>query len=140
MDDSLKAARSVAASGLHAQSLRMRVVSENLANAQSTAATAGGEPYARKSISFAEVLSTAEGVSRVTVAGIERDKTGFQSVYDPGHPAADQDGFVLKSNVNMISEVADMREASRSYEANLQVLRQVREMSSATIELLRSGR
>jgi len=140
MDDPLKVARTVGASGLHAQSHRMRVISENLANAQSTAAVAGGEPYARKTISFTELLSDADGVSRVGVAGIDRDNTGFQSVYDPGHPAADQRGYVLRSNVNMISEIADMREATRSYEANLRVIQQVRDMSAATIDLLRNGR
>lgn len=138
MDDPLKAAVSVAASGLNAQATRMRVVSENLANAQSTADVAGGEPYARKTISFSEVLGANEGVSRVRISGIDRDQSSFRSVHEPGHPAADEDGFVLRSNVNTVSEVADMREATRSYEANLQVIKQARQMIESTIGLLRN--
>ena len=140
MSDPLKIAGSVAASGLNAQALRMRVVSENMANAQSTASTAGGEPYARKTISFAEALEGAGSVSRVRVVGIEKNDRGFPTVYDPGHPAANEDGYVQKPNVNVISEMADMREASRSYEANLQVVRQSGQMVLATIDLLKGGR
>ncbi len=138
MSDALQAALSVAASGLHAQSKRLRVVSENLANAQSTAAAPGGEPYARKVISFAQRIDEAANVSRVKIAGIDKAETPFRLVHDPGHPAADDKGNVLMPNVNMLSEVADMKEASRSYEANLQVVKQARDMIMSTIDLLRS--
>lgn len=140
MADALQAALSVASSGLHAQSKRLRVVSENLANANVTAETPGGEPFARKVISFAHTVDEAAGVSRVRIAGIEKHEDPFRLVHDPGHPAADDKGNVLLPNVNMLSEVADMKEASRSYEANLQVMKQARDMISATIDLLRTGR
>ena len=140
MADALQAALSVAASGLHAQSKRLRVVSENLANAQSTGVAPGEEPFSRKVISFAQTIDDVAGVSRVKIAGIEKDETPFRIVHDPGHPAADDKGNVRLPNVNMLSEVADMKEASRSYEANLQVVQQARDMIMATIDLLRSGR
>ncbi len=140
MADSLNMASSIAASGLHAQSTRLRVVSENLANSQSTAAQAGGEPYARKVVSFTQMVDDAQGAARVRISDIGTDSTPFRRVHEPGHPAANAEGYVLFPNINMISEVADMKEATRSYEANLQMVRQVRDMISATIDLLRSGR
>jgi len=133
-------AASIAASGLHAQSVRLRVVSENLANAQSTAKASGGEPYARKIVSFAEMIDDAKGAARVRVSEIGTDSSPFRLEHEPGHPAANAEGYDLFPNVNMISEVADMREATRSYEANLQMVRQARDMISATVDLLRTSR
>ncbi|MBU1211177.1 MAG: flagellar basal body rod protein FlgC [Alphaproteobacteria bacterium] len=140
MSDALSMAASIAASGLHAQSVRLRVVSENLANSQSTAQEAGGDPYARKVVSFAEMIDDRQGSARVRVSEIATDSAPFRLVHEPGHPAANAEGYVRFPNVNMISEVADMREATRSYEANLQLVRQAREMISATIDLLRTSR
>ncbi len=136
--DPLAAALKVAASGLGAQSERLRVVSENLANAQSTGDTPGSEPYRRKTISFAAELDKASGGSLVEVNDIGRDQTDFPVEFIPGHQAADEKGYVKMPNVNVLVEMADMSEANRSYEANLQVIKQARELISLTIDLMRS--
>ena len=138
MIDQLQLSLRVAASGLEAQSSRMRVVSENLANAQSTGSTAGADPYRRKTISFENELDRASGAALVKVGNLGADRSAFRVEHDPGHPAADDAGNVKLPNVNMLVEMADMREANRSYAANLQVIRQAREMVSMTIDLLRS--
>jgi flagellar basal-body rod protein FlgC len=136
--DPLAAALKVAASGLGAQSERLRVVSENLANAQSTGETPGSEPYRRKTISFAAELDRATGGSLVEVNEIGRDDGDFPVEFIPGHQAADDKGYVKMPNVNVLIEMADMSEANRSYEANLQVIKQARELISMTIDLMRS--
>ena len=139
MNDPLTSALRIGASGLEAQSQRMRVVSENLANAQSTGKTPGADPYTRKIVTFESELDETIGANVVKVGSIERHRSPFRLEYDPGHPAADQNGYVKLPNVNMLVEMADMREANRSYEANLQVIKQAREMISMTIDLLRNG-
>lgn len=139
MSDALSAAVKVASSGLFAQSERMRVVSENLANAQSTSNIPGGDPYRRKTISFSAELDRATGGNMVKISAIARDQGSFRVEYQPGHEAADEFGYVKLPNVNMLIEMADMREASRGYEANLQTMKQAREMISMTIDLLRSS-
>lgn len=136
--DALTTAVKVAGTGLGAQSERMRVVSENLANAQSTSDVPGGDPYQRKTISFAAELDRDSGGSMVNISAIARDSTEFPLEYQPGHEAADENGYVKMPNVNMLVEMADMREANRGYEANLQVMKQARELISMTIDLLRS--
>ena len=136
--DPLAAALKVAASGLGAQSERLRVVSENLANAQSTGSTPGSDPYRRKTISFAAELDRATGGSLVEVNEIGRDDADFPVEFIPGHEAADDKGYVKMPNVNVLIEMADMSEANRSYEANLQVIKQARELISMTIDLMRS--
>jgi len=136
--DPLTASLRVAAAGLEAQSTRMRVVSENLANAQSTGNTPGAEPYQRKTITFSSELDRASDASLVKVDKIGRDKSPFRVEYDPDHPAADDRGFVKMPNVNMLIEMADMREANRGYEANLQVIKQARDLISMTIDLMRN--
>ncbi|HTV71655.1 MAG TPA: flagellar basal body rod protein FlgC [Rhizobiaceae bacterium] len=136
--DALTTALKVAASGLNAQSERIRVVSENLANAQSTASVAGGDPYQRKTIAFAAELDRATGGTMAEIGAIDTDKTAFPVEYMPGHEAADEFGYVKMPNVNPLIEMADMREANRSYEANLQVIRQARDLISMTIDLMRS--
>ncbi|MDZ4843310.1 MAG: flagellar basal body rod protein FlgC [Hyphomicrobium aestuarii] len=138
MSDDLRFAKVSAIAALSAQSTRLRVVSENLANATSVAETSGGDPYARKTVSFKQELDRATGVTVVRVASIGRDESPFKIQHDPGHPAADANGNVKMPNVNPLVEVSDMREAHRSYEANLQVVRQVREMTNDLIELLRA--
>jgi flagellar basal-body rod protein FlgC len=137
--DPLSASLKISSSGLSAQSTRLRIVSENLANARSTADTPGADPYQRKTISFSEEMDRAQGVALVEVKRIGVDKTAFQSEYDPGNPAADEKGIVKYPNVNVLVEMADMREANRSYEANLQSIRQTRDLISSTIDLLRSS-
>ena len=138
MIDPLKAAASIAGAGLEAQSVRMRVVSENLANAQSTGTTPGADPYRRKTVTFAGEFDRVLGATRVEVKGIGEDATPFQVEHDPGNPAADADGNVKLPNVNMLVEMADMRETSRSYEANLQMIKQTRSMTAMMIDLLRN--
>ena len=135
--DALSTALKVAASGLGAQSERLRIVSENLANAQSTGATAGSDPYQRKTISFAAELDGSSGTSMVKVTKIDRDKTAFPIEFAPGSEAADEKGYVKMPNVNVLIEMADMTEANRSYEANLQVVKQARALISMTIDLMR---
>jgi flagellar basal-body rod protein FlgC len=139
MIDPLSAALKVAASGLEAQSMRMRVVSENLANAQSTGATPGSDPYQRKTIAFSAELDRLTGASMMEVDRIGRDNAPFRVEYEPDHPAADASGYVKMPNVNMMVELADMREASRSYEADLQIVKNSRQMISMTIDLLKNG-
>jgi len=139
MSDPLLASEKSAAAGLFAQSARMRVVSENIANASTTGKTAGADPYQRKTISFESVMNDDTGVDTVQVDQIARDETPFQTEYMPGNPAADDKGMVKMPNVNMLVELADMREASRSYTANTQVIKQVRELVSMTIDLMRSS-
>lgn len=136
--DALTTALKVAGSGLGAQSERLRVVSENLANAQSTGQTPGSDPYRRKTITFEAELDRASGGSMVEVSSIGRDPGVFPMEYLPGNEAADEKGFVKMPNVNVLIEMADMSEANRSYEANLQVIKQARELISMTIDLMRS--
>lgn len=136
--DPLAAALKVASSGLGAQSERLRVVSENLANAQSTGSTPGSDPYRRKTVTFVAELDRASGGALVEVNRIGRDDSNFPVQFIPGHEAADEKGYVKMPNVNVLVEMADMREANRSYEANLQVIKQARELISMTIDLMRS--
>ncbi|TIV34180.1 MAG: flagellar basal body rod protein FlgC, partial [Mesorhizobium sp.] len=128
----------VAASGLGAQSERLRVVSENLANAQSTGSTPGADPYRRKTITFQSEVDRATGGSLVEVSGINRDPSDFPIEFQPGNEAADAKGYVKMPNVNTLVEMADMSEANRSYEANLQVIKQARDLISMTIDLMRN--
>lgn len=137
MSDPLLAAGHIAVTGLTAQSTRLRIIAENIANAQSTGMTADAAPYRRKTVSFEAVLNPYADTQGVEVARIGYDKAPPIVRYEPGHPAADRNGYVKYPNVNAIVEMADMREANRSYEANLQVIRQARELVSQTIDLLR---
>jgi flagellar basal-body rod protein FlgC len=136
--DPLISSLKVAASGLGAQSERLRVVSENLANAQSTGNFPGADPYQRKTITFTAELDRLSGARMVEVSSIANDKTAFPSEFQPGHEAADELGYVKMPNVNVLVEMADMREANRSYEANLQSIKQARDLISMTIDLLRN--
>lgn len=137
--DPLSAASKIAGSGMEAQSTRLRIVSENIANARTTGDTPGADPYRRKLITFGSELDKASGVNLVEVEKLGVDRADFFQEYDPNHPAADDKGMVKLPNVNMLIEMADMREANRSYDANLQVIKQTRELVSQTIELLKAG-
>lgn len=137
MIDSLIASTKLSSAGLEAQSARLRVISENVANAQSTGRTPGSDPYARKTITFRSELNRALGAASVSVKNIGTDEAPFPVEYDPGNPAADENGMVKKPNVSMLIEMADMREANRSYQANLQMMKQARALISATIDLMR---
>lgn len=138
MVDPLQATLKIGASGLAAQSQRLRVVSENMANAQSSGRTPGADPYSRKTISFESELDDA-GASAVRVSGIDRSRAPFRIEHNPGHPAADAQGYVKLPNVDMLVELADMREANRSYEANLQQIKQARQLIAMTLDLLRNS-
>ncbi len=137
--DPLLASMKVAASGLEAQSTRIRIVSENLANARSTGDAPGADPYRRKTVTFVSELDRAVGASLVEVDRLAEDEGDFSTEFDPGNPAADEKGMVKLPNVNVLVEMADMREANRSYEANLQSIKQSRDLISATIDLLRAS-
>ena len=134
--DLLKALN-ISASALKAQGTRLRVIAENLANAESTAQRPGGEPYRRRVVTFANVLDRELGVEKVKVDSIVSDRSQFRRRFEPGHPAADDKGYVLTPNVNTLLEVADMREAQRSYEANLKAIQSSRSMLQQTIDILR---
>ncbi|MBV9829016.1 MAG: flagellar basal body rod protein FlgC [Alphaproteobacteria bacterium] len=131
-------AMETAASAMRSQSVRMRLVSENLANANSTAAVPGGLPYQRKTLTFAETIDKSTGAPVVQPVKFGVDHTPFRTSYDPSHPAADAKGYVTLPNVSELVEVADMREAERSYEANLAMLGQARSMISKTIDMLKA--
>jgi flagellar basal-body rod protein FlgC len=137
MIDPLQASIKIAGAGLEAQSTRLRIISENVANSQSTANTPGGDPYARKTVSFDNVMDRTAGLSLVRVKNIGVDDTPFAVEQDPGNPAADDKGFVKTPNVNILVELADMREANRTYEANLQVAKQSSDLMSQTVALLK---
>ena len=128
----------IAASGLKAQSGRMRVISENLANAQSTAKTPDADPYRRKLVTFENVYNRELGAQEVRAGKITFDQSDFSRRYEPGPPAADKAGYVKMPNVNSLVEMMDMRQAQLSYEANLNVLRSARNMAASTLDVLRA--
>lgn len=129
-------AAAVAAAGLKAQSMRMRVIAENIANQDSVGSTAGGDPYRRRVSTFKTMVDREGGLS-VKVDAVKADKSAFGRVYSPGHPAADAQGYILTPNVNPVIEQADMQSAQRSYEANLGVIEASRAMTSRTVDLMR---
>ncbi|MCA1489370.1 flagellar basal body rod protein FlgC [Sinorhizobium alkalisoli] len=137
--DPLTSALKVSASGLQAESTRLRIVSENIANARSTGDAPGADPFRRKTVSFAAEVDRASGASLVEVDRIGTDDSEFNVEFDPGSPAADEKGMVKLPNVNILVEMADMREANRAYEANLQTIKQSRDLISQTIDLLRAS-
>jgi len=127
----------IAASGMQSQGERMRVVAENLANANSVALGPDGAPYRRKTVTFVNELDRALGVELVKVARVGRDLSPFTLKYEPGHPAANAAGYVAYPNVNSLVEMMDLREAQRSYQANLRVLETTRALAARTLDLLR---
>jgi flagellar basal-body rod protein FlgC len=127
-----------AASGLRVQSGRMKVIAENLANADSTADRPGVDPYRRKVPTFKAQMDREMGVKVVELGRIRQDQSPFRTRTEPGHPAADANGEVRMPNVNSLVETMDMREAQRSYEANLNVISSARRMINRTIEILRA--
>lgn len=129
------AASEIATSGLRAQQARMRIIAENLANANSTARTAGGDPYRRQIPVFSPLK--VEGGEGVRMTRVEPDSSAFKTEFDPGHPAADKAGYVKLPNVDSLVEALDMREAQRAYEANLNVIEAARSMRQRTLDLLR---
>ena len=139
MPDPLLSTLRIAGSGLEAQSVRLRIISENIANAQSTGDTPGANPYTRQTVSFDSVLDRSLGAPLVRIKTIGLDDTPFKVEHDPGNPAADAAGFVKLPNVDVLTELADMREANRTYEANLQVAKQSAELLGQTVSLLKDA-
>ena len=136
MSDLMKS-MSISAAGMKAQGTRLRIISENIANAGSTAVTPDSDPYRRKLVSFGVTLDRELGLPLVEVARVIRDSSDFNESYQPGPPAANSSGYVKTSNVNALVEMADLREAERSYQANLKVMLASRGMLQRTIDLLR---
>lgn len=133
----LKTSMHIAGAGIRAQSERMKVIAENIANADSVADTPDQQPYRRKTVHFQTVLDKELGVEVVRVSKVGLDSSDFKKMYSPGHPAADADGYVLQPNVNTMIESIDMKEAQRTYEANLSVIENTKLMLNKTLDLLR---
>ncbi|MCW5724088.1 MAG: flagellar basal body rod protein FlgC [Maricaulaceae bacterium] len=130
-------AMAVAAMGMRAQSARMRIIAENLANAASTGRTADEDPYRRMVPLFQAELDRASGLRMVRMSGAEPDSSEFQLRFEPGHPAANADGYVRYPNVQTLVELMDMRDAQRAYEANLNMIENARRMQERALDLLR---
>ena len=128
----------IATSGLRAQAGRMRVISENIANADSTASTSGGEPYRRKVPTFSSALDRSLDAQVVSLGKIRPDSSAFRVKHEPGNPAADAAGNVRYPNVNPLIEMTDMRDAQRSYEANLNIISATRRMIQRTLDILKA--
>jgi len=128
----------ISTSGLRAQAGRMRVISENIANADSTAPSAGGDPYRRKVPTFSSALDRTLDAKVVALGRIRPDQTAFRIKYEPGNPAADAAGNVKYPNVNPLVEMTDMRDAQRSYEANLNIISATRRMIQRTLDILKA--
>ncbi len=128
----------IATSGLRAQAGRMRVISENIANADSTASTAGGDPYRRKVPTFVNQLDRVLDAKTVSLGKIKPDQSDFRTKYEPSNPAADGNGYVKYPNVNPLIEMTDLRDAQRSYEANLNIISATRRMIQRTLDILKA--
>jgi flagellar basal-body rod protein FlgC len=128
----------IAASGLHAQIGRMRIITENIANADSTATTAGGDPYRRKIVTFSSVLDHTLGTQVVKLGRVQPDNSDFRIKHEPGNPAADANGNVKYPNVNSLVELTDLRDAQQSYQSDLNVITATRRMLQRTIDILKS--
>ena len=126
----------ISAAGLRAQGVRMRIIAENIANASTKPLAPDQDPYRRKLISFKNELDHKLGVHMVSVAGISKDKTEFTKRFEPGHPGADREGYVKIPNVNAMIEMMDIREAQRSYKANIKVIEAAKRMMMRTIDML----
>jgi flagellar basal-body rod protein FlgC len=137
--DEISATFSIANSALRAQSQRIRVATENLANADSTGKTPGSNPYTRKVVSFETAMDEATGADLIKADGEEFDTAPYRIENIPGHPAADQNGNVKLPNVNMLVELADIREGTRSYDATVQVMKQARELVNMTLDLMKAS-
>jgi len=133
----LNKALSISASGMDAQTTRLRVIAENLANESTTGSSPGADAYRRKTVTFGNQMDQATGAELVTVTNIGQDMSDLPLRYDPSNPAANADGYVKLPNVNSFIEMMDMRDAERSYEANLAVMQTTRSMLSRAIDLLK---
>lgn len=139
MVDLLSASLRIASSGIQAQSARLKVISENISNASSTGSTPGSDPFSRKTITFESEMNRAAGMALTKVKSVGIDEAPFPLEHSPGHPAADANGNVKMPNVDILVETADMRDATRAYEANLQVVKQSRDLLAMTLDLLKGA-
>lgn len=137
MAGNLTLSADIAASGMKAQSERLKVISQNMANVDSVSADPNGEPYRRQVVSFQNYLDPATGAQKVRVDKIVEDMSPFEKKYEPSHPAADAQGYVSLPNVNPLVEMMDMKEAQRVYDANLNMLKTAREMNSSVLDILK---
>ncbi|GBQ86349.1 flagellar basal body rod protein FlgC [Acetobacter malorum DSM 14337] len=128
----------ISASGMSAQSARLRIAAENLANEETTSSSPGGDPYRRKTITFKDVLDRSTGVSSVKVKEIGKDQSDFKMRYDPSHPGADENGYVKMPNVNPMVEIMDTHDAQHSYQANLNTMQVSRSMLARSISLMKN--
>ena len=126
----------ISAAGMRAQSLRMQVIAENIANQNSTS-TSGGSPYRRKLVNFTNILDRELGVNTVQVSGVSYDQSAFGRKFDPGHPMADPEGYIQTTNVKGMMETMDMKDAQRTYQANVSAIEASKKMMLQTIELLK---
>jgi len=136
MDDIIKTMR-ISSAGMRVQGERLRVISQNIANADALPQDANGKPYRRQVVTFKNELDKSLGLKTVRVNKVQPDKSDFGKRYEPSHPAADPDGYVQTPNVNTLIEMTDMREAQRSYEANLNAIKASKAMLNLTIDVLR---
>ena len=136
MDDIIKTMR-ISGAGMKTQGARLQVIAQNVANANSLPQAEGGQPYRRQVMTFKNAFNEAVGMDTVRVDKVQPDRSEFGKRFDPNHPAADEDGYVLTPNVNMLIEMTDMREAQRCYEANLNVIKSSKAMLHSTIDVLR---
>ena len=137
MRGDLSVSADIAVSGMKAQAQRLRIISENMANAESVATTKGGEPYRRQVVTFKQYVDKETGADMVKVDKVIKDQSEFIKKYDPNSPVADAQGYVSMPNVNPLIEMMDMKEAQRSYEANLSVMQTARDMNSKILDVLK---
>lgn len=137
MAGNLSVSADIAASGMKVQAQRLKVIAQNMANADSISSTPGGEPYRRQVVSFQNYVDKANGAEMVRVDKIVRDMSQFDKKYAPNHPGADAEGYVLLPNVNPLVEMMDMKEAQRAYDANMNMMRTAREMNSTVLDILK---
>ena len=137
MAGNLSISADIATSGMRAQAERLRVISQNMANADSVSTTPGGEPYQRQVVTFQEYVDEETGAQMVKVGEITKDKSDFEQKYAPGNPGANDKGYVLMPNVNPLVEMMDMKEAQRAYDANMNMMKTAREMNSSVLDILK---
>lgn len=137
MSGNLTVSADVAASGMRVQAERLKVIAQNMANADSVSTTPGGEPYRRQVVSFQNYIDQETGAQMVRVDKVVKDDSPFEKKYAPNHPAADAQGYISLPNVNPLIEMMDMKEAQRAYDANLNMVKTAREMNSSVLDILK---
>lgn len=137
MNGDLSVSADIAVSGMKAQAQRLRIISENMANADSISTEPGGEPYRRQLVTFKQYVDKETGAEMVKVGKVIKDNSEFVKKYDPNHPGADAKGYVSMPNVNPLIEMMDMKEAQRTYEANLSVMQTSRDMNAKVLDVLK---